>query len=250
MVQVGWMWMPTFQRNGTCGPFNRRRPTHPTTRTSAGLFSINFKRIRIALFNIALYKISRSNLVICEMFLSLKQHLLVFQIDLRSHNSSWGLISGCGTSFDFLLSPFLFFFLYYFINTSRNGEGLKLSSIFICPGLFFYKSSFRKRKCDLYYRRKLILLFTWHSPKYGIPVNDTCHWCPKKACDVSRLDAWTWGRQGKKSSNTDRPMFLSWIPFYPLLLFVKDSAWAVSKFSRVLLYWRDTLHNSICKNTD
>ena len=143
-----------------------------------------------------------------------------------------------------------FFFLYYFINTSRNGEGLKLSSIFICPGLFFYKSSFRKRKCDLYYRRKLILLFTWHSPKYGIPVNDTCHWCPKKACDVSRLDAWTWGRQGKKSSNTDRPMFLSWIPFYPLLLFVKDSAWAVSKFSRVLLYWRDTLHNSICKNTD
>ena len=125
MVQVGWMWMPTFQRNGTCGPFNRRRPTHPTTLTSAGLFSINFKRIRIAWFNIALYKISRSNLVICEMFLSLKQYLLVFQIDLRSHNSSWGLISVCGTSFDFLLSPFLFFSLYYFINTSRNGEGLK-----------------------------------------------------------------------------------------------------------------------------
>lgn len=110
MVQVGWMWMPTFQRNGTCGPFNRRRPTHPTTLTSAGLFSINFKRIRIAWFNIALYKISRSNLVICEMFLSLKQYLLVFQIDLRSHNSSWGLISDCRTSFDFLLSPFLFFF--------------------------------------------------------------------------------------------------------------------------------------------
>ena len=123
MVQVGWMWMPTFQRNGTCGPFNRRRPTHPTTLTSAGLFSINFKRIRIAWFNIALYKISRSNLVICEMFLSLKQYLLVFQIDLRSHTEAWIPFVELRLIFSYPLS--CFFFLYYFINTSRNGEGLK-----------------------------------------------------------------------------------------------------------------------------